>query len=401
MSLRDFTLLLPTYNRPDDLRRNIQFHDAQGLTSRILVLDSSRPDVKEANRIAIKECQLDVDLITYDPAIHPFEKFADGIARVETPYSGLCADDDLLLLAGLRASLDALAKDCTVAVAHGYYFLFGHLQDKTNMDLTTMLYASPGIVEEHPFERLKTLMRSYQALTYGIYRSDVLKDIYRNITGVKSLMFRELLSSALPVLAGKAIRVPQFYGARAHATGDDEQRKRWHPTEWFMRDGADLIGEYVVYRKVLANFYQARFGGEAFDTDRVTRLIDLVHYGYLSRHLPSGVQEYVFAEELKGRSIDDYWQDQHLQRSLLDAHNSEFAAASPFPVTRRVAEFFPQGAINTLTGAVIGWPAVVRTSVRDYRFYQGFLDNNLSSILDIDAPMVKELVNCLDLYPTE
>jgi glycosyltransferase domain-containing protein len=398
MSLKDFTLVIPTYNRPDDLRRNLLFHDAQGLQSRVLVLDSSTDAVKAANRRTLSRVELAVEHVEYSETTHPFDKFGDGVGRVNTLYCALCADDDLLLHTGLRAALKALAADPDVAVAHGYYFLFGQLQDKTGIDLTTMLYASPGIVDDHPLVRLRRLMHSYQALTYGVYRSSVLKDVYRHMTGVGSLMFRELLSSALPLLAGKAVRVPDFYGARAHATGDDARRTRWHPLEWFMRDSADMIREYARYRRALLGFARGRLPN-GMGAESAARIIDTIHFGYLARHMPDEVQEHALAQEMKGRGIDDYWGDAPLQHALIKAHNSAFGPSDGEPLTSRVARAFPAGTIDPQTGQAAFWPLVVRTPARDYRFHQGFLDNSLSAILDVDGPMINELMNGLDNFP--
>ncbi|HRD75605.1 MAG TPA: TIGR00180 family glycosyltransferase [Hyphomicrobiaceae bacterium] len=396
-----YTLVMPTYNRVEDLRRNLLFQDAQGLTARVLVLDSSRPDIKERNKRTINSVGLDIEHLTYDPATHPFDKFADGINRVRTPYASLCADDDLLLMGGLRASLAALAREPAAAVAHGYYFLFGHLQDTTNIDITTMLYASPSIDDDEPHLRLRTLMRSYQALTYGVFRTPVIQELYRSMGNLQSLMLRELISGAIPVLRGKSLRVPELYMARAHATGDDSGRKRWHPLEWFMRDAPGLMAEYAEYRRLLINALAD--SKPARPAEQHGRLIDAIHAGYLFKHMPPRVQDYVIKEELAGRGIDDYWSDQPLQQALVEEHNSEFKPPEKdaFVLTRRVADYFPAGVIDSATGSVGFWPVVTRSQVRDYRFYGSFLDNSLSSILDIDGPAIRELVNTLDLYVTD
>lgn len=398
MSLANFELVIPTYNRPDDLRRNLEFHESQDLPSRILVLDSSNDIVKAKNRATIANLELNIELIEYDSATHPFDKFADGISRVKTEFCALCADDDLLIIDGLIASVYALEHTPDASVAHGYYFLFGQLLDRTNIDITTMLYSSPSIDDNDPMQRLNHLMQSYQALTYGVFRSDVLKAVYEKIGGVSSLMFRELISSALPVLAGKAIRVPHFFGARAHATGDDAQRTRWHPLEWFMRDSKGLLEEYASYRDTLADFALERNVGN-LDRAALNRCFDVVHAGYLFKHMSTDIQNIVLKAETAGRSIDDYFNDQNLQHALIEQHNSELSATKQRPLlVRRIASAFPPGAINLAAGTVSHWPLSISTYTREYRFHESFLDNKLSETVAVDAKMLKSLVNALDLY---
>lgn len=396
----DYTLVIPTYNRPRDLRRNLMFQDAQGLAARVLVLDSSRPEIKKINNDTIANVALNIEHLTYDPGTHPFDKFADGVRRIKTPFASLCADDDLLLLSGLRASVSALIEDPSAVVAHGYYFLFGHIQDSTNIDITTMLYASPSIDEDNSILRLRTLMRSYQALTYGVFRTPVLDEVYSHMASLESLMLRELLSGAIPILRGRSLRVPEFYMARAHATGDDAARQRWHPLEWLVRDSSSLMQEYAEYRQILIKLSQKVM---PLSSQRlIARLIDVIHAGYLFKHMPIGVQDHVISQELAGRDLDDYWLDQDLQQALVAEHNSEFSSQNEgFTLTRRVAGYFPAGVIDTQSGKTRFWPVVTRSPVRDYRFYSGFLDNSLSSIVDLDGPAVRELVSALDLYSTD
>ncbi|UPY37441.1 TIGR00180 family glycosyltransferase [Sediminicoccus sp. KRV36] len=396
------TLIIPTYNRPSDLTRNLRFLDAQGLRSKVLVLDSSAPEARAANQAALADLRLDLEYIEYPVTLHPFDKFADGIGRAQTPYASLCADDDLLLLEGLQASLAALEAEPEAVCAHGYYFLFGFLQDAQNMDLTTMLYASPSIDAADPIARLDRLMASYQALTYGVFRTGVLQEVYGFLGRLGGLMFRELLSGALPVLRGKVLRVPEFYMARQHATGDDAKRTRWHPTEWFMRDAPELLGAYVEYRGVLLEALH-RWTPDA-DAARMAvwqRTIDVIHLRYLARHFPDAVVDVAVDHEIHGMGIDDYWSSPKLQNSLLEAHNNSFAPPpAATPLACWIASAFPAGAIDA-RGHVGAWPLVRTTEVRHYRFYGSLIDERLSGVVEIDAAQIRQLCRSLDAYPPD
>jgi glycosyltransferase domain-containing protein len=389
------TLVIPTYNRPNDLRQNLEFLERQGLQSSCLVLDSSLQEARQVNQESIRRCQLDLDYIEYATDTHPFDKFADGIRRAATPFVSLCADDDLLILQGLASAISALETDPDAAVAHGYYFLFGSLHRDNGLDITTMLYASPSILDENPFNRLNTLMSSYQALTYGVYRKEVLAEVYDHVSVPKSLLFRELLTGAVPVLRGKVIRVPEFYMARRHATGDDAHRTCWHPLEWFMRDRTNMAEDYQAYSRVL---HELLGGAAAAQAERNKLLLDVIHLGYLSDHIPRQVRSFLLREEFAGRTIDDYWNNSELQRALIEVHNAGFEQAGAVPLTSLVAPAFGSGQIDEATGICRKWPAILKTAVRDYRFYDSFLDNRLSSILSVDAAALLDLVNCLDLF---
>src|SRR5262245_1015915 len=57
---QSFTLLIPTYNRPADLARLLVYLARRGAAFPIHVLDSSTPDVREANAALVARLDLDV-----------------------------------------------------------------------------------------------------------------------------------------------------------------------------------------------------------------------------------------------------------------------------------------------------------------------------------------------------
>ena len=48
--MHDFTLVIPTYNRAQQLAALLSYLEAQNADCRVLVLDSSRPEALAANR---------------------------------------------------------------------------------------------------------------------------------------------------------------------------------------------------------------------------------------------------------------------------------------------------------------------------------------------------------------
>src|SRR6185436_1574729 len=112
-----YTLLIPTYNRPEDLGRLLRFLAAQKADFPVRVLDSSRPEAHEQNRALAAGLALDLRVERFDPAMPPFEKFWRGAEMVETEFASLCADDDLVLAGSIAPLVEHLARhpDCSVA----------------------------------------------------------------------------------------------------------------------------------------------------------------------------------------------------------------------------------------------------------------------------------------------
>jgi hypothetical protein len=84
---RQYSLLIPTYNRPAHLARLLRFLERQQATFRIAVLDSSAEEARRANREAVRASGCDVRHLEFDSAIPPFEKFWRGAMQVETPFA--------------------------------------------------------------------------------------------------------------------------------------------------------------------------------------------------------------------------------------------------------------------------------------------------------------------------
>src|SRR5262249_45973458 len=146
-----------------------------------------------------------------------------------TPFCALCADDDLVVLDGVKRCLEALRSNSRASVAQGYSFSF-LCHANGNMDLGNVLYFSSTIDDPSPLARVAKLFARYQAATYGNYRTQVLQRISATLEPMTSILARELLGSTLAAVEGEMIRVPCFSHGRSMDTS--ETYEHWHPLEW-------------------------------------------------------------------------------------------------------------------------------------------------------------------------
>src|SRR5262245_11720622 len=79
--MRDLTLIVPTYNRPQLLAALLEYLETEQADCRVLVLDSSSPDVLAANRNRMTSCGLDAEFLEF-PDLDPTEKWRRGLHRV-------------------------------------------------------------------------------------------------------------------------------------------------------------------------------------------------------------------------------------------------------------------------------------------------------------------------------
>jgi glycosyltransferase domain-containing protein len=291
-----YTLVVPTYNRPAQLRRLLRYLELCGARFPVLVLDSSAPENRPLNADALASVKLRVRRVEYDSTMPPFEKFGAGTAMVDTPYLSLCADDDIVRVEALAPIVEFLSRNADHSAAHGFYFNFqeqGRASPPWRTTISSLFYRGPSIDAAQPAERLAQLLRRYEALTYAVYRTEVARRAYAESANVASILARELLSGALTVVAGKTARLKVIYYGRS--TGPSAGYRNWHPLEWLATDPAGLFGEYAAYRAILLRALAER----GATGDEAARLCDLAHLRYLSGFLDAGYLEFALERNLE------------------------------------------------------------------------------------------------------
>jgi glycosyltransferase domain-containing protein len=367
--MQDFTLVIPTYNRPKQLRALLSYLSARALQSRVLVLDSSEAKPRVVNRKIIEHAKLKLDYAEFASETHPFDKFREGVHKVTTQFCALCADDDLIIPHGVKRCLDALRSNPRASVAQGNSFSFLCLDD-SHMDLGSILYFSSTIADATPLARLAKLFARYQAATYGNYRTAVLQRIFDTLKPMRSILARELLGTGLAAIEGEMIRLTCFsHGRSMEASANYEH---WHPLEWFAKDAQGLFREYQHYRELMAQAVLAR-PDNTLDAVAVRRILDLVHLRYMLKHAPDSALAFVAEQKRLGVPFGRYW-------SRPEIHQPLYEAAS----------------VGTAGAQVAAQP---RSRVSGARTYD--LHPNFSAPLGTDAPSddaVADLLHDLDGY---
>jgi len=397
-----YTLVVPTYNRSDLLACLLRYLERQRASFPILVLDSSKAEHRMRNQRMIASLSLRAEHVGYDEAMRPFDKFREGIAKVQTPLCGLCADDDLVVVDGIGRCVAYMDGHPDVGVAHGYSFTF--LLDPAlapDMDLVGVLYYTPSLDHEDPLWRLRHLFRNYQALTYGTYRTSVLRRVFDAVRPVESLLARELLSSALSVVHGKAMRLPFFTNGRSQ--GASVPYMHWHPLEWLARAPQGLLAEYGRYRSILVN---ELMGVDAHRRSREEseRIVDLIHMFYLIRHTPEGTLDFIMDHVMSGVEFDAFWPAMEIQLPLIAAsrylpYGLEGRAARIRRLLRRgkeeLARLMSSRADRAATSAR---PTAVKTGTRVYRLHEAFVRPQPVELISVREGDVQRLLGVLDDY---
>lgn len=214
------TMVIPTFNRCHFLLRLLSFYRSYNFPARILVLDSSSNQNKEINRRTISSfadlnishfdhyCSLDSD---------PCTKTIDAINYIDTRYTVICADDDLVAPNGIKQSVNFLEKNPDFTIAHGYYISFYVRTDERKMQrfYWTPIYPFKSITFPDAKTRLNFHLSNYYPTFYAIHRTNFLNMIFEEtLKYTDDIRFSELLPSMITSIYGKMKRLDVFYAAR-------------------------------------------------------------------------------------------------------------------------------------------------------------------------------------------
>jgi glycosyltransferase domain-containing protein len=305
--MRDLTLLMPTHNCAPLLAAVLNYLEAEKADCRILVLDSSDPEVMAANRTRVADSSLDADFAEFVNMILPDEKCRQGIRKVTTSFFALCTDGDVVVLHGLRRCLEALRADPAACSAQGCSFTFLPLPDG-DIQLNDILYPITSN-DETPLRRLAHSFAQHPTPGYGPFRTSALQNVCDAFQPLTSSALRDLLWSALTAIAGKIIGVPNVsYGCRRRPSVPNS-----HPLEWFCNDPDGLISEYLRYRELLIAAVAQTQHNEQSPED-VRSALDVIHLRYLLKRAPDAVLKFVAEQQMAGLDVAEYasQQDGHV-----------------------------------------------------------------------------------------
>jgi len=223
------SIIIPTYNRPQYLKRILSYYDECGAAYNIIVADSSSDEMKKVNEETISlPTNLSIYYInTYPTTIDGLHKIVDALNYVKTKYSVFCADDDFITPNGIDKSLDFLEENPDFAIAHGNtasFYLKDNRQGNQQFYWKHIYCSSKSIIFPDPGERIASHLRDYHPTFYAVHRTDLLRMIFKETARFASDgRFGELLPSALTLIDGKLKHLDILYGARESIPGSGGQ----------------------------------------------------------------------------------------------------------------------------------------------------------------------------------
>ncbi len=246
------SIVIPTYNRPDYLRRILSYYNKYGGDYNIIVADSSSDENKKLNnKLILSFSNLNIlHLFNYHSDILATHKIADAINYVEDKYCVLCADDDFITPNGINKSVDFLEKNPDFTVAHGHYISFFLKNEKEEKPTFCWqpIYPYQSITFSDAESRLIFYFSNFTITNfYGVHRTDFLKMLFEEaLKFTDDYQFSDLLLSMLALIYGKMKRLDVLYAARESIP--TSAGKRSETLRNFVKNGTYDI-KYGIFRE--------------------------------------------------------------------------------------------------------------------------------------------------------
>lgn len=213
--LEDFTLIIPTKNRPEFLNRILRFYSSQEIQFNILVIDSSdklKQKVKNISRKYLPESNyINIGHASTDKAI------LEGTQRINTKFSACIADDDVILPSGILTALIYLRKQKQnnfVVIGDSLQFgIFSKLFEPVHGKIRSLNYIqSRDFLQETPEDRLLKFFNSSkrESLVFGITTNALMKSTFKQVSKLPYSQRHVMSETFHSILVLKKSKVKRF-----------------------------------------------------------------------------------------------------------------------------------------------------------------------------------------------
>jgi glycosyltransferase domain-containing protein len=242
------TILVPTYNRPNELNRLLHFLKILNNPYHVVVLDGSSRDIVIKNKKIVANFE-NVTHPDLPENLHLGIRLSIGLNEyVRTKHVVFCPEDDFIIPQGIAkcsAYLD-LHPECSAingqvkCLAHpkkysqfGFFAFIDHLKFPLVLDQETFL------------ARLLNLNAvsgvGCPPLFYAVRRTEQARKIFSKITSTFKFTSQELLSNALTLLWGKSITVEHLLMIRNYSSDTTRDAIREDPLYGYTPEDAEYI----------------------------------------------------------------------------------------------------------------------------------------------------------------
>lgn len=247
------SIIVPTYNRPKELNRLMQFLESVGNDFPILILDGSSDENKLDNKRIVKRFP-SASYHSFPPDLHLGLRLREGLSLVNTACVVICPDDDFVF------------PDC---LSHCTRFLQEHSDySAVTGRVSALAYTSRVPVLSRGFRIIDALPNAYDLghesflrrmlhligltfagcppLFYAVKRTGQTREAFALLRDGMKYSSMELLINAATLLQGKAGVLPTLFGLRDYSSETTRDAIRDDPVAYFSHDDLQYIRSLLI-----------------------------------------------------------------------------------------------------------------------------------------------------------
>lgn len=216
MNLSNVTVIIPAHNRPERLRRLLDYYSRTNI--KILVPDSS------TNRFSDTGNYPNITYL-HQPDMHFLQKINEILPLIRTPYALYCADDDFTVPEAIEEMVRFLDAHPHYHTAQGHYLTFEPHQKEIEFTPRYIRNFDKKIVADTATARLEQYTNYYASILYGVIRTETFKRMYTACFAAngelrfKNLFLAEEYFNLFSLIHGNYATLPIFYSARERIPG--------------------------------------------------------------------------------------------------------------------------------------------------------------------------------------
>ena len=161
MTLQNVTVIIPAHNRPERLRRLLDYYSRTDI--KVLVPDSSDHPFADAEKYP------DITYL-HRPKLHFLLKLKEVLPMISTPYVLYCADDDFAVPSGIAQMTAFLDEHPDYSTAQGHYLTFTPHKGKISFYPRYIRYFDKQVTGDTPRERLLQEKNMYASSGHKLFR---------------------------------------------------------------------------------------------------------------------------------------------------------------------------------------------------------------------------------------
>lgn len=235
--MEDFTLLVPTHNRHQYLKRSIEYF--KDLSAEVIYCDSSQVKYEGIIPTNIKYLHL--------PDKNFSEKILYAVSLVNTSKIALCADDDFILHESLYKGNDFLNRNVDYSSVVGQYACFKKDFDGVFYEMYKWNINDRNISKD-PISNVKSFFYNYHQILWAMYRKDVILDSFDAIakSRFRNDNFIELSIGAIACFKG-GIKIFNFIWGVREKNSDDHWAVRHIPLNMIQKKKLEV--DFTQFKK--------------------------------------------------------------------------------------------------------------------------------------------------------